>query len=55
MRKTASLNKLLSIMLRHLANGNKPEDMEFKNATSPQSNGDMFTAWQTDGNQTNTA
>jgi len=42
-------------MLSHLANGNKSEDLEFINAAFPQSNGDMFTAWQTDGNQMNTA
>lgn len=42
-------------MLGHLANGNKSEDLEFINGTSPPSNGDMFTAWQTDGNQMNTA
>jgi hypothetical protein len=39
-------------MVGHLAK--KSEDLEFTNDTS-QSNGDMFTAWQTDGNQMNTA
>ena len=49
------LNKILSISLDYLANGSKSEDLEFINATSPQSNADMFTAWQTNSNQMNTA
>jgi len=40
----------LSIMLGCLAAGNGFEDLKFICAISPQSTGDMFTAWQTDGN-----
>jgi hypothetical protein len=55
MHEKNSLNKPLSIVLGHSANGNKSEDLEFINATYPQSNGDMYTAWKTNCTQMNTA
>jgi hypothetical protein len=45
----------LSIMLGYLAAGNGFEDLKFTCAMSPWSTGDMFTAWQTDGNWMNVA
>jgi len=54
MHEENSLNKLLSIVLGHFANGNKYDDLEFINATS-QSNGDTYTAWQTYGTHMITA
>jgi len=45
----------LSIMLGYLATGNGFEDLKFMCAMSPQSTGDMFTAWQTDGDWMNIA
>jgi hypothetical protein len=45
-----SQSQHLSIMLGYLAIGNGFEDLKFISAMSPQSTGDMFTAWQTDCN-----
>ena len=37
-------------MLGYLATGNGFEDLQFISAMSPESTGDMLTAWQTDSN-----